>query len=101
MIIVAKPSKPFTYTAKSTARRQAVIADYEDEINAVYDKVEESTQSNIPPPAQWDVVSTTDFVRAVVNKVLRQTVNDDDDLFEHGCDRSVQAFPNLLMTVIT
>lgn len=90
MIIVAKPSKPFTYTAKSTARRQAVIADYEDEINAVYDKVEESTQSNIPPPAQWDVVSTTDFVRAVVNKVLRQTVNDDDDLFEHGCD-SLQA----------
>ncbi|KZT66300.1 acetyl-CoA synthetase-like protein [Daedalea quercina L-15889] len=90
MILVAKPDKPFTYTAKNTARRQAVINDYEDEINALYDTVAESTQSSIPTPEVWDLVATTDFVREVVGKVLRSSVQDDDDLFQNGCD-SLQA----------
>ncbi|PCH43993.1 acetyl-CoA synthetase-like protein, partial [Wolfiporia cocos MD-104 SS10] len=75
MITVAKPSKLFMYTAKNTARRQAVINDYEEEINALYDIVEESTQSSIPPPSHWDIVSAIEFVRAVVVKVLGHTVN--------------------------
>ncbi|KZT01340.1 acetyl-CoA synthetase-like protein [Laetiporus sulphureus 93-53] len=90
MILVSKPSKPFTYTAKNTARRQAVIDDYEEEINAAYDLVEESTQSSIPPPRRWDIVTTTKFVRAVVSKISVHHVQDSDDLFEHGCD-SLQA----------
>ncbi|TFK38857.1 hypothetical protein BDQ12DRAFT_629926 [Crucibulum laeve] len=90
MIIVAKPSKPFHYTAKSTARRQAIINDYHDEIEALYASVEESTQSNIPPPREWDIISTTNFVRAIVDKVLVHKVQDEDDIFEHGCD-SLQA----------
>lgn len=87
MVIVAKPSKPFTYTAKSTARRQAIIQDYEDEINAVYDAVDESNQTNIPLPLTWNIISSIDFVRAVVSKVLTRPVQVEDDLFEHGCDR--------------
>lgn len=87
MILVAKPEKPFTYTAKNTARRQAVINDYEPEIDALYDTVAESTQASIPTPEVWDVVATTGFVRDVVRKVLRTPVTDDDDLFENGCDR--------------
>ncbi|KAH9931804.1 uncharacterized protein B0H18DRAFT_1093226 [Fomitopsis serialis] len=90
MIIVAHPSKPFTYTAKGTARRQAVINDHEEEIENLYRVVEETTQSSIPPPEQWDFKTVTDFVRAVVGKVLVRPVKDDDDLFEHGCD-SLQA----------
>lgn len=87
MILVAKPDKPFTYTAKNTARRQAVINDYEPEINALYDTVAESTQTSIPTPEVWDAVATTSFVRDVVGKVLRAPIKDDDDLFENGCDR--------------
>ncbi|KAH9841046.1 uncharacterized protein C8Q71DRAFT_890574 [Rhodofomes roseus] len=90
MIIVSNPSKPFTYTAKSTARRQAAIDDYAEEIDAAYDRVEESTQSSIPPPSQWDRPTTLDFVRAVINKVLVHNVDDNDDIFQHGCD-SLQA----------
>ncbi|PCH34918.1 NAD(P)-binding protein [Wolfiporia cocos MD-104 SS10] len=90
MIIVAKASKPFTYTAKNTARRHAVISDYAEEINTLYDVVDESTQSSIPSPTHWDIVTATEFVRAVVVKVLGHTVHDDDDLFHHGCD-SLQA----------
>ena len=87
MVLIAKPNKPFTYTAKNTARRQAVINDYEDEINTLYDTVAESTQSSIPTPDVWDLVATTDFVRDVVGKVMRRPVTDDGDLFENGCDR--------------
>ncbi|KZT66436.1 hypothetical protein DAEQUDRAFT_739999 [Daedalea quercina L-15889] len=90
MIIVAKPSKPFTYTAKGTVRRQAVIDEYSAEINSLYDQVEESTQFSIPPPSHWDVVTATGFVRSVISKVLVHSVGDDDDIFEHGCD-SLQA----------
>ncbi|KAF8200278.1 hypothetical protein BJ912DRAFT_1020035 [Pholiota molesta] len=90
MILVAKPDKPFQYTAKSTARRQAIIKQYEDEIEAVYNAVEATTQANIPLPEEWNIISTTSFVRAVVNGVLVRYVQDDDDIFQHGCD-SLQA----------
>ena len=90
MILVAKPDKPFTYTAKNTARRQAVINDYEPEIDALYDTVAESTQASIPTPEIWDIVATTGFVRDVVGKVLRTPVTNDVDLFENGCDRYVK-----------
>ncbi|EPS94264.1 hypothetical protein FOMPIDRAFT_1055251 [Fomitopsis schrenkii] len=90
MIVVANPSKPFTYTAKGTVRRQAVLEEYAEEIGALYAKVEDSTQASIPPPLHWGLVTTLDFVRKVVSKVLVRGVDDDDDLFEHGCD-SLQA----------
>ncbi|KAH7912698.1 hypothetical protein BJ138DRAFT_1083028 [Hygrophoropsis aurantiaca] len=90
MIIVSKPSKPFTYTAKNTPRRQAIIADYEDEINALYNAVEESTQSGITPPLHWDQQSTCAFVRKAVSSVMGRTISDDDDIFQQGCD-SLQA----------
>ncbi|KAH7907693.1 hypothetical protein BJ138DRAFT_455649 [Hygrophoropsis aurantiaca] len=90
MIIVSHPSKPFTYTAKSTARRQAILADYEDEINILYDVVEASTQSNIPPPAHWGQTVATDFIRKVVTAIMQTAVTDHDDIFQHGCD-SLQA----------
>ncbi|KAJ7167454.1 male sterility protein-domain-containing protein, partial [Mycena filopes] len=90
MILVAKPTKPFTYTAKTTARRQAIIADYQDEITQLYEAVEETTQSSIPAPDVWDAASTLGFVRHVVHKVLVNQVNDDNDIFRYGCD-SLQA----------
>ncbi|KLO14348.1 acetyl-CoA synthetase-like protein [Schizopora paradoxa] len=36
MVLLAKPSKPFLYTAKNTTRRQAIIDEYEEEIDALY-----------------------------------------------------------------
>ncbi|CCL99493.1 uncharacterized protein FIBRA_01511 [Fibroporia radiculosa] len=90
MILVTSPGKPFEHTAKSTIRRAAVIAKYDDEINAAYDRVEESSQSNIPAPVNWDTDNARSFVRAVVHKVLNHKVKDEDDVFNHGCD-SLQA----------
>lgn len=88
MIIVSKPSKSFTYTAKNTARRQAIINDYEEEINQVYDDVRDSAQTNISAPKEWTTQSTYSLVHSVVHQVLKgRTMGDDDDLFENGCDR--------------
>lgn len=87
MIIVSTPSKPFMYTAKNTARRQAILSAYEAEINALYVAVDETTQSDLQPPALWDLSSTLEFVRGVVAKVLKRDMQDSDDLFQHGCDR--------------
>ncbi|KAJ7579078.1 hypothetical protein C8J56DRAFT_1006701 [Mycena floridula] len=90
MILVAKPSKPFTYTAKNTARRQAILNDYQDDIEQAYITVDETTQINIESPNEWDPVSTRSFVRAVVWKILSHEAEDAEDLFQHGCD-SLQA----------
>lgn len=88
MILVSKPSKPFTYTAKNTARRQAIINDYEEEINQVYDDVRDSAQTSISAPEEWTTQSTHSFVRSVVHQVLEgRIIDDDDDLFESGGDR--------------
>ncbi|KAF8161947.1 hypothetical protein K438DRAFT_1909851 [Mycena galopus ATCC 62051] len=83
MILVAKPNKPFTYTAKMTARRQAVIADYEDEIGVLYDTVEDTASLNIPALVNWDA-------DAILLFCCNHRLGDDDDMFHHGCD-SLQA----------
>lgn len=87
--MVAKPDKPFSYTAKRTVRRGVVTKDYEDEINALYDSVDESSQSVVPLPTSWDIASAAEFVRRVVAQVMGRTVPDEGDLFQNGCDRRV------------
>ncbi|THU84226.1 acetyl-CoA synthetase-like protein [Dendrothele bispora CBS 962.96] len=91
MILVTSPSKPFTYTAKNTTRNNAIVKEYASEIEAIYNSLEESTQSNIPAPAQWDLESSTVFVRTVVKKVLAiEDIEDEEDVFQRGGD-SLQA----------
>ncbi|PBK78299.1 acetyl-CoA synthetase-like protein [Armillaria solidipes] len=87
MILVAIPDKPFKYTSKNTARRQVILEDYSEEISDLYKSVEESTQTSISLPLEWDPESTKDFVRTIVLQVLSHSILDDDDLFQHGCDR--------------
>jgi hypothetical protein len=86
MILVSSPSKPFTYTAKGGARRQAVIADYEDGIDALYLAVV-GTEQGISAPVNWTQSDSLDFVRKMVVGVLKNPVDDEADLFLYGCDR--------------
>ena len=87
MILVARPSKPFQFTAKNTARRQAIIAEYDDDIETLYQSVQTSSQADIPVPPSWSAGNATEFVRAVVRSVMKHQITDGDDLFQHGCDR--------------
>lgn len=89
MIIVASPCKPFTYTAKGTVRRPAVIANYDDEINELYNTVALTTQTSVSSPSDWSLDQTKQFVRTIIANVLTTSIDDDVDLFQNGCDRCV------------
>lgn len=87
MIIVCKPDKSFEYTAKGNPRRHVSVALYNDEIEAVYKAVEESSLVDISAPTSWAPEPASEFIRIVVARVMKNILPDDADLFEHGCDR--------------
>ena len=87
MILVSSPKKPLVLTPKFTARRQVVIAEYEPEIDALYDAVNETTQAVKTFPDEWTEQSSLEFARNLIGNVLKVPVKDDDDIFQHGCDR--------------
>jgi hypothetical protein len=87
MIIVTSPEKPLELTSKGSVRRNVCLCKYESEIEELYKLVEESAQSGPQVPAEWTSESTLDFVRAVVHNVMEQQLDDNVDLFQHGCDR--------------
>ena len=99
MVLVASPSKPFTYNIKGYPRRPTILKEYHDDIEAVYKEVEQSAQSDVAGPITWDFVNVQSFLRIVVSKVLGKPLDDDADLFRNGCDRysilfvSQQRFP--------
>lgn len=84
--MVANPSKPFTYTAKNTARRTAIIDEYAEEIEALYAAADEASEDDLAPPSSWSYDASKEFARAVVTRVLEHSVSDTDDIFQHGCD---------------
>ncbi|KAI5119729.1 hypothetical protein M0805_008659 [Coniferiporia weirii] len=90
MVLVSSPSKPFGYAAKGTARRRVIIEEYKKEIEAVYKVVSASTQLDTPLPASWEQPRALEFVRLVVEKVIKRPIGDDMDIFQNGCD-SLQA----------
>ena len=87
MIMVALPSKPFTYTAKGTTRRQVIIADYAEEIDALYATAKIQGFKHIPAPSTWSYDKTLIYIRTLVTSVLNREVADDVDIFQYGCDR--------------
>ncbi|CAL1709820.1 unnamed protein product [Somion occarium] len=90
MILVASPSKPFTFTGKGSVRRHAIIKEYDAEIQVCYDAVENLAEGNTTVLEGLNEGQVLDFVRQVVAGILTQKVSDDDDLFQFGCD-SLQA----------
>lgn len=95
MIMVTSPDKPLEYTAKGTPRRQVCIAAYTEEIDALYKRVEESSQTDLAPPREWTPESTHEYVAGVVRKVMKnEKIHDDDDIFQNGCDRCVPTRPS-------
>ena len=79
--------KPFQFNAKGLLRRGIILDDYKNEIEALYEEVENSARSDVVPPATWDLDSTLTFVRAVVESTIRRRIPDDADVFRNGGDR--------------
>jgi hypothetical protein len=99
MILVASAFKPFSYTAKNTARRSVVLKDYAEEIEAIYQAVQNSSSTNVPIPSGsssdggWTPEESLKFVGAVVHSIMdgAKAMGDEDDLFAFSCDRFVRA----------
>ncbi|KXN82193.1 Polyketide synthase HetM [Leucoagaricus sp. SymC.cos] len=90
MIMVTNPKKPLEFTPKGTPRRQVCLKTYEKDINALYEAVKDSSQTDISIPELWTPDNAVAFVSSAVRRVIRQPFAADQDIFQHGCD-SLQA----------
>ncbi|SJL10486.1 uncharacterized protein ARMOST_13872 [Armillaria ostoyae] len=84
MIIFSDPAKPFSFNVKGSPRRAVVLKEYQAEIEALYDTVEDNM--DIEPPLSWSPTASLSFIRAVMSNTLAHPIKDNDDVFEHGCD---------------
>ena len=89
MIIVTNPNKPLEFTPKGTPRRQVCLEAYAQEVDAVYLAVKDSSQTELVSPTRWTYETTSGFIRTAVSNVVVARLDDDDDIFQQGCDRSV------------
>lgn len=94
MIIVTNPKKPLEFTPKGTPRRQVCLKVYEKEIDALYEAVKDSSQTDIPVPETWTKENAMDFVDAAVKRVIKYPLAPDQDFFQQGCDRCEHTISN-------
>ncbi|EJD42001.1 acetyl-CoA synthetase-like protein [Auricularia subglabra TFB-10046 SS5] len=92
MIIVAHPSKPFAINqTKNTVVRALITSAYEHQINQCYESYERATEQEFPVPDSWELRDVRPFVRDLVQSSIPDITNDNDDLFNYGCDSLIAA----------
>jgi hypothetical protein len=102
MIITVNPKRPLEFTAKGTPRRNVCLKAYEKEIDAVYEAVKDSSQTNISVPESWTAENAMAFVDIAVKSVMRYPIAVDQDIFLQGCDRLVPSFsPSSLSDILS
>ncbi|KAG2119415.1 putative aminoadipate reductase [Suillus clintonianus] len=89
MILVTRSEKPMLRAGKGTVIKKATVNLYEEEINALYEKVEGSTRAGIdvPLPTNWTADNVESWLMvhaAAVNAA--NTVDPDTDFFAQGFD---------------
>ncbi|KAG1790286.1 putative aminoadipate reductase [Suillus plorans] len=89
MILVTHSEKPMLRAGKGTVIKKATTKLYEEEINALYEKVEGSTRAgiDIPLPTSWTAEDVEGWLKvhaAAVN--ADKEVDPDADLFTQGFD---------------
>ncbi|KAG2347280.1 acetyl-CoA synthetase-like protein [Suillus weaverae] len=88
MILVTRKEKPMPRAGKGTVTKKAVSQIYEEEINALYDKVEGGrTGIDVPLPTNWTVEDVEDWLmNHVVSVNAGKVVDPDTDFFAQGFD---------------
>jgi hypothetical protein len=91
MIIKEDPDRPFEYTAKLSLRRGAVVARYEEDIDAIYEAFNNASTGFTNKKAFKTLQSLEDTLHYVRDTVLAnvgiQVENDDDIFLAGGADR--------------
>ncbi|PBK68211.1 hypothetical protein ARMSODRAFT_851692, partial [Armillaria solidipes] len=70
MILVAKPSKPFEFTAKGTLRRNAILKAYEQEIEDLYKAIDGVSQTDVVIPQLWTLKNVMTMIREIVTAIF-------------------------------
>jgi len=85
-IAIASKAKPFKTTPKGTTQRRAVVRDYEQEINAIYEAdLEDDLQDSLPETL--DQNSVTEYTRQVIARVLEKPdIPVNQDFYSAGLD---------------
>ena len=79
------------YTGKNSPRRGPTLKQYDEEIKALYERVESVQGGNVLLSSTWSSEENRRFIREVVHGIMKHKVTDDEDLFQFGCDRYVLA----------
>jgi hypothetical protein len=88
MILFAAPAKPFIYTlSPARVNRRDTLAEYNDEINALYKTMAQAAHMALKPPKIWSPKNSLTYVRGIIVAVLGKRLDDDADLFNYGTDR--------------
>ncbi|SJK99273.1 uncharacterized protein ARMOST_02564 [Armillaria ostoyae] len=101
MILVAKPAKPFEFTAKGTPRRAAILEAYEEEIETLYQNLDQMLPTDVVIPREWSLKSTTTLIREIVRVILERDIADTDDIFVAGGDSlTAMAIRNFILRTL-
>ncbi|KIY43242.1 NAD(P)-binding protein [Fistulina hepatica ATCC 64428] len=84
------PKRPFQFNAKGFPRRVPVLAEYDADVEALYDEVEGTSVPDSNVPEDWTLESAFDFVKQLVHGTMRIKVTAEQNFFLYGCD-SLQA----------
>ncbi|KAJ7606318.1 male sterility protein-domain-containing protein [Mycena rosella] len=90
MMLIASPSKPIELTPERNPPSSSDDRLVRERIQEVYAAVDESSQTHLTAPEDYDPSSSLEFVRSIVAEVMVEMPGDDEDIFQHGCD-SLQA----------
>ncbi|KAF8998105.1 hypothetical protein BDQ17DRAFT_1362450 [Cyathus striatus] len=89
MIIIAGSNRPFDCTDKRYPKRHAIIREYKEEIEKLYNgtDVEIITDDyDMSIGDGSDLNTVKDFIRSVVSLTMSRTIRDDDNIFSCGAD---------------
>ncbi|KAJ6538456.1 hypothetical protein DFH09DRAFT_1368847 [Mycena vulgaris] len=92
MIVLAKPSRPFQVTAKGTPRRQAILDDYTQDIDAAYTAFDNGAPSAVPQArGEISMNDALEIVRGHVRTNVGPSISDQDNIFDAGADSLLAA----------
>ncbi|KAJ7642621.1 hypothetical protein DFH06DRAFT_1214012 [Mycena polygramma] len=92
MIILATPSRPFHLTPKGTPRRQAILADYAQDIDEAYAAFDRSAPSTgLQGRRDVTMAQALEIVQGHVRTNVGLTVSDNENIFDAGADSLLAA----------
>ncbi|TFK53343.1 putative aminoadipate reductase [Heliocybe sulcata] len=90
MILVTSPEKPMRRAPKGTVIRKATLADYAQEIDELYERVESSRGEDVDPPKSWETTDLKEWLilqAQEINDMSKGSLPDPEvDLFAQGFD---------------